>query len=194
MRTLVLIDGQNLFHLARSAWAPDPPDPASPYSWPSFDILKIAQAVTAAHPDRHLVETRFYTGVPTAKASAHWHHFWSRKLRHAKNQGIYTFAGRISVGRQEKGVDVALAVDLVQATYQQRFDVAIIVSQDTDFGPAVRLCKQIAQSQGRTLRFECAFPRPPGPKAPRGVPGTIWVPITQATYDACRDNIDYRRP
>ena len=29
MPTLVLIDGQNLFHLARRAWAPSPSDPSS---------------------------------------------------------------------------------------------------------------------------------------------------------------------
>ena len=37
MRTLVLIDGQNLYHLARIAWAPMPPDRSSPYSWPRAD-------------------------------------------------------------------------------------------------------------------------------------------------------------
>lgn len=192
MRTLVLIDGQNLFRLARDAWAPDPPVPSSPYAWPSFDIARIAQAVTDAQPNRQLAETRFYTGVHTKASNAHWHHFWTNKLRHARNQGIHVYTGRINAGRKEKSVDVALAVDLVQATYEQRFDVAIIVSQDTDFGPAVRLCKQIAQAQGRTLRFECAFPPQTAPKPRRGIPGTIWTPITQAIYDACRDPRDYR--
>ena len=33
MRTLVLIDGQNLYHLARRAWAYGP---SSPHAWPLF--------------------------------------------------------------------------------------------------------------------------------------------------------------
>ena len=80
----------------------------------------------------------------------------------------------------------------MQATHEQRYEVAIIVSQDTDFGPAVRLAKTIAQSQNRQLAYESAFPVGPGSLSRRGVPGTLWVPINQATYDACLDPTDYR--
>ena len=38
---------------------------------------------------------------------------------------------------QEKGVDVALAVELVQLTYQGGFDVAIVCSHDSDLSPAL---------------------------------------------------------
>ena len=38
---------------------------------------------------------------------------------------------------QEKGVDVALAVDLVQLTYQGGFDIAVVCSHDTDLSPAL---------------------------------------------------------
>ena len=89
-------------------------------------------------------------------------------------------------------MDVSLALDLVQATYELRYDVAIIVSQDSDFGPAVRLAKEIAMGQGRTLEFESAFPFEQGRVSPRGVPGTRWVRMDQTTYDACQDPTDYR--
>ena len=102
------------------------------------------------------------------------------------------YRGRVNYGGQEKGVDVSLAIDLVQATHERRYDVAILVSQDQDFGPAVNLAKQIAASQGRTLAFESAFPVGPGSRSRRGIPGTTWVPIDQATYDACHDPRDYR--
>ena len=64
---------------------------------------------------------------------------------------MYVYRGRVNAGGQEKGVDVSLALDLVRATYDRQFEVAIIVSQDWDFGPAVRLAKEIAQAQGRRL-------------------------------------------
>ena len=89
-------------------------------------------------------------------------------------------------------MDVSLALDLVRATYDQRYEAAIIVSQDWDFGPAVRLTKEVAQAQGHRLLFESCFPVGPGTISQRGVPGTNWVPIDQATYDACRDPRDYR--
>ena len=100
--------------------------------------------------------------------------------------------GSVNAGGQEKGVDVSLALDLVSATYDQVYDAAIIVSQDSDFGPAVLLAKRIAQLQGRQLTFESAFPYERGKVAPRGVPGTNWVRIDKATYDSCFDPRDYR--
>ena len=104
----------------------------------------------------------------------------------------YVYRGRVSAGGQEKGVDVSLALDLVRATYDRLCEAAIIVSQDWDFGPAVRLAKEIAQAQGRRLVFESCFPVGPGSPSRRGVPGTTWIPIDQTTYDACRDSRDYR--
>ena len=89
-------------------------------------------------------------------------------------------------------MDVSLALDLVRATYDRQYEAAIIVSQDWDFGPAVRLAKEIAQAQGRRFVFESCFPVGPGSPSRRGVPGTTWIPIDQTTYDACRDSRDYR--
>ena len=193
MRTIVLIDGQNLFHLARIAWAPIPADPSSPYSWPSYDVEALAARLTARLPKRKLDEIRFYTGVPAASVDQFWHNFWTNKCRHLRNQGVHVYTGRVNSARQEKGVDVSLALDLIQATHEQRYDAAIIVSQDADFGPAVRLAKNIARSQRRYLLFESAFPVGAGSSSKRGVPGTTWAPIDKATYDACRDPRDYRR-
>ena len=192
MRTIVLIDGQNLYHLARRAWASG----QSLYSWPSYDVEKLATALVYRTPGRLLTEIRFYTGVPDATAGPSqlfWHGFWSNKIRYLRSRGIYVYRGRVSAGGQEKGVDVSLALDLVRATYEQRYEVSIIVSQDWDFGPAVRLAKQIAQVQGRRLVFESCFPVGPGSVSRRGIPGTTWIPINQATYDSCHDPRDYRR-
>lgn len=195
MRTIVLIDGQNLYHLAKRAWTQAIYSLSSPYAWPSYDIEKLAHALTSRVPERILSETRFYTGVPNSSdgpSQRFWHGFWSNKLRRMRNQGIYVYRGSVNSGGQEKGVDVSLALDLVQATYEQRFDVAIIVSQDSDFGPAVRLSKAIAKSQNRNLIFESCFPYGPGSISRRGVPGTVWYEIDQVTYDACLDTTDYR--
>jgi uncharacterized LabA/DUF88 family protein len=49
---------------------------------------------------------------------------------------IATKHRRVAVFR-EKGVDVALAVDLVRLAHAEVFDVAYLVSGDGDFGPAV---------------------------------------------------------
>lgn len=66
------------------------------------------------------------------------------------------------------------------------------VARKREFGPAVRLAKMIAQAQGRSLVYESSYPVGPGSHSRRGVPGTTWLPIHQATYDACHDPRDYR--
>jgi uncharacterized LabA/DUF88 family protein len=195
MRTIVLIDGQNLYHLARRAWSPGLPDVSSPYDWPSYDVEKLANALVSRVSGRSLEEIRFYTGVPNPNAGPSqlfWHGFWSNKLRYLRGKGIYVYQGRVSAGGQEKGVDVSLALDLVRATYERKYEAATIVSQDWDFGPAVRLAKEIAREQDRQLAFESAFPIGPGVSSHRGVPGTTWIPIDKTTYDDCRDPADYR--
>ena len=195
MRTLVLFDGQNLFRSAKDAWGP-----SYPYDHPSYDVELLAQRLVSLTTGRTLEEIRFYTGVYRKDQDWERHWFWTNKLDHLETQGAYVYRGRVRGGlneaKQEKGVDVSLAIDLIQATHEQRYDVAIIMSKDSDFGPAVRLSKQIAQNQGRQLGFESAFPvAPTTPRQyTRGVPGTKWVHIDQATYDACRDWNDYRPP
>ena len=195
MRTVVFFDGQNLYHGVRNAWAPKPHVSGSPYGYPSYDVEKLALALVARVPERTLTQIRFYTGVPSPRQGpeeAFWHRFWNNKLRYLAARGVCVYRGRVNPGGQEKGVDVSLAIDLIHLTYEQRYDVAIIVSQDWDFGPAVRLAKEIAKNQGRLLHFESAFVVGPNTTYDRGVPGTYWVRIDKILYDACLDPTDYR--
>lgn len=193
MRTVVFVDRQNLYHLARTTWAPAPRVVGSPYAYPSYDVQKLATALCARLPGRALNQIRFYTGVPSPGEDAYWHGFWSNKLRFLGGQGIYVYRGRINPGGQEKGVDVSIAVDLVEFTYNQAYETALLVSQDWDLGPAVALAKKIARAQGRQLSFISVFPFEAGKGgSPRGVPGCTWMHIDRALYDACRDFTDYR--
>ena len=192
MRTITFIDGQNLYHSAKEAWGIGA---SRAYRRPSYDVKKLAMAIANRVAGRRLTEIRFYSGIPNPRLGrdkAFWFGFWSNKMRHMENQGIYVYRGRVNIGGQEKGVDVSLAIDLIQSTHERRYETAIIVSQDTDFGPAVRLAKQIAKDQGRMLEFESHFPVGPGSRSRRGVPGTMWRPIDKDVYDACLDLRDYR--
>src|SRR5437016_13709933 len=105
MRAIVFFDGQNLYHLARVVWAPTPPIPGSPYGYPSYDVQKLAQALCNRDSRRVLSQIRFYTGVPSLRASARWHGSWSNKLRCRGSQRIYIYRRRSTPGGQEKERD-----------------------------------------------------------------------------------------
>ncbi len=85
MRTIVLFDGQNLYHLAKNAWSSASD---SLYTWPSYDVEKLARALVAMNPERILAEIRFYTGVHKRNVDPLWHGFWSNKLRYLRSRGI----------------------------------------------------------------------------------------------------------
>ncbi len=189
-RVHLFVDGQNLFRLARK-WGEG-------YHWPKYDVRKLGDALTALEPGRVLCSIRFYTGVPTREQDERWHIFWTAKLRHMGEQGIRVYRGRI-VDKQEKGVDVRIALDLVRSAREQSFDTAIVVSQDSDLNEALKEVRAIAHSQGREVRFESAFPYekdfpyPPGEAVShRGLTPATWRHISRAMYDACVDPTDYR--
>jgi uncharacterized LabA/DUF88 family protein len=200
LNTIVFIDGQNLYRTAKDAWCPGPnitlkhTDTGYKYIWPSYDVEKLATALVSMVSGRVLSQIRFYTGVPRPDQNAYWHSFWERKLKYLMSQGVQVYKGRINEGQQEKGVDVSIAVDLIRYTYEKSYDVAIIVSQDWDFGPAIWLAKQIAKDQNRNLVFESHFPYGQGSKSTRGIPGTNWKLIDQAVYDSCFCTRDYGNP
>jgi len=191
LRTIVFFDGQNLYHLAKDAFGSGGAGPVH-YSYPAYDVERLANSLVNVKPGRTLTQIRFYTGVPDPRIDKRWHTFWTNKLRHLMNKGVYIYKGRLNAAGQEKGVDVSIAIDLIHLTYRNNYDVAIVVSQDWDFGPAVRLAKVIAQGQSRVVEFESCFPYGPGSSSDRGIPGTTWIKIDQNFYDCCLDPSDYR--
>ena len=45
----------------------------------------------------------------------------------------------------EKGVDVSLAVDMVEGAYNNEYDVCLLVSEDSDFVPALKAVKKMGK-------------------------------------------------
>jgi len=60
------------------------------------------------------------------------------------NDKLYLFLKKVGVVKltREKGLDVLLAVDMVQAHKKEGLEVLIILSGDSDFVPAVQLARQ----------------------------------------------------
>jgi len=197
-RTFTFIDGQNLFYAAKDAFG---------YTYPNYDPLLLAQWLVNQR-NWQLTETHFYTGIPQVIDSARWNYFWTAKLAVMGTRGVKTFTRHlkyrnqtvnlpggatttVSVG-QEKGIDVRLALDVVRFARENKFDVAVIFSQDQDLSEVAAEVRSIAHDQNRWIKVACAYPISPTTRNTRGINGTDWIQINRAAYDACLDPNDYR--
>jgi len=199
-RTVAFVDGQNLFHAAKSAFG---------YTYPNYSPRTLAQAV-CDRQEWTLTAVRFYTGIPDAADNATWHNFWTRKLAVMGTRNIHCFARplryrnqtvalpgggqkTILVG-QEKGIDIRLALDVVKLARKRDLDVALVFSQDQDLTEVADEIRSIVQEQRRWIKMACAFPFSPATSNRRGIDKTDWIPIDRPTYESCIDPNDYRGP
>ena len=197
-RTLAFFDGQNLFHHAKAAFG---------HTYPNFDPKKLTENICSSR-GWAISGIHFYTGVPSPMDKPFWNHFWTAKMAVMGTRGIETFSrplryrnqtinlpdGTTAVAPvgQEKGIDVRIALDIVRYALDDKYDVALIFSQDQDLSEAVDDIKKIAKLKDRWIRLACAFPVSPTVPKTRGINGTDWIRIDRATYDACIDPNDYR--
>jgi uncharacterized LabA/DUF88 family protein len=198
-RTIAFVDGQNLYRSVLSTFG---------CTHPNYDIEKLAQAVCALRGWR-LDLVHFYTGVPSATDDVRWNTFWTKKLAALGRSPRVKVYSRSLVYRdktitvpglgqhtfrdcEEKGIDVRLALDVVDAAHLGQFDVALIFSQDQDLSEVASLIRRVANHQNRWMKVASAFPDSPSAPNRRGIDRTDWCPIDQATYDVCIDPRDYR--
>lgn len=186
----VFIDYQNVYHRARACFGFD----AAPSTEGQVDPRRLADVLAdRAPPPRRLVAVRVYRGEPsprldprahaaTQRQSACWaaDHLvtvWTRPLR-------YTAAGP-----QEKGVDVLLAIDLVEAAWRDRFDVAVVASADSDLAPAVERVLDVGKG------CEVAAWRAAGCRSRLAVPGRAvrchW--LDRGDFEGVADHRQYTR-
>jgi len=142
-RVAIYIDGSNLY-----------------YKLKELEIKNITYfqcgnlAKHLAGKDREIVAKRYYIGVVRVKGGDRkavrmqegqvrlFNHLRSKtegfsvkKGYLMKNDGVY----------HEKGVDVKIAVDLLVGAYENMYDVAILISSDTDLIPAIQKIKHLGK-------------------------------------------------
>jgi len=197
-RTILFIDGQNLYYSAKEAFG---------HRYPNYEPQKLGQLI-CQRQGWQLAGVRFYTGVPDAQDSAFWNHFWTAKLAQMGRLGVTTFSRPLRyrnetiqlpdgktfthlVG-QEKGVDIRIALDMVRLAHEGVYDVCVIVSQDQDLTEAVEEVKRITREKNRWIQVAGAFVVSPTYKNRWGINKTDWIRIDRQAYDACLDERDYR--
>lgn len=206
-RAIAFVDGQNLYHSGKEAFG---------YSYPNFDSLALVRRICE---DQHwqFKQVRFFTGLPSLQDDPFWHHFWMRKLAimATPQMVLHGFLSQIVVTRplryrtrkvvlpndtvgtvrvgEEKGIDVRIALDMINLATANAYDVALVISQDQDLAEATDEVRRIAREQKRWIKVASAFPDSDGRRNRRGIDRTDWIRIDRTTYDACLDPRDYRQ-
>lgn len=205
-RMMVFIDYQNVYMRAREVFG----DATTKADFTFGQVLprrlgvRVRQLAEEAGKQRTLDGVRVYRGEPDAErnpigqaACQRQVHFWSSQ------QGVEVFtrplnyrAIRWDGGRpvdwevREKGIDVMLAVDLVMGAARDQYDVAVLLSADTDLLPAA----EAVLDMGKWVEF-AAWRPDTGYASHLRVPGrSTWCHhLRRHDFEMVSDRTDYTR-
>lgn len=96
---------------------------------------------------------------------------------------------------QEKGIDVALALDVVDLAHCGAYDVAVIVSTDTDLLPTIEILQRMRAATGRPQIEVAAWNASVGYSPRLKTQGVnVWCHwLHEADYRQVQDLTDYSR-
>lgn len=145
-RVAVYMDWQNVYNAARRAFGADP-------SWPNeygqFSPFQLARILAAGHSrgkSAELVRVEVHRGIPSSsrdpvgfganrRQAAAW--VAESPLVIPRLRPLRYPADWPAEPPEEKGVDVELALNLVEAVTLKHCDIAILFTHDTDLVPAI---------------------------------------------------------
>jgi uncharacterized LabA/DUF88 family protein len=158
MRTAIYVDGFNLYYRALKG---------TPYKW--LDLLALSQQLVKptnkieliryftarvkpnpAKPDQHVHQDAYLQAISAhiSCLKIHEGQFYRNVVRMPLANPIPGSARSVEVIKsEEKGSDVNLAVHLVNDACESTFDVALVISNDSDLAEAIR----IARTKGKPV-------------------------------------------
>lgn len=153
-RLKVFIDYQNAYHCAQDMFDLDEYDPVAPHIRPLRLGVLLKQLGEEHDPNRELIEVRIYRGEPTNKSHAKLQGSFQRQvaawrerepmlkvitrpLRYNPTTWDYTGKATAWDTGREKGIDVLIALDLVLGAINNEYDIAVLMSGDSDLEPAI---------------------------------------------------------
>jgi uncharacterized LabA/DUF88 family protein len=212
-RVMVFVDGQNLYNASRRSFG-------HPLCHPHLLAEHLAGPRT-----RNRVACRFYTGRPNPniaherrrvrnldrrlnemsrvgvtviKRPLRYHWDWGHREQ-LPEPGPEVAPQTVTLTPwqrpQEKGIDLAIALDLIEFVLMDSLDVAIIVSLDRDLAEIPRALRNLRPLLNRSVRLEAAVPVPPDRTDPRTISGFAYThQITEDVFELVRDDTDYTVP
>ncbi len=131
-RVMIFVDGSNLFHACEDLGV-------------RIDYGKLKDLLTNAKPDRRLIRAHFYGSTPKAKRPEQ-EAFYKKLQYMGWEVKIYPLRESGAEGRlKEKEVDISLVTDMLLYGHRDLYDVAILVTGDKDYRPAIKAVKEMGK-------------------------------------------------
>ena len=145
-RVILFVDAQNTYKGARDAFF----DPASPGRVGQFDPRRLGELIASKIPfgdsgeTREISAVRVYTGRPDSSRDPKSYAAHRRQCARWEASGVTVIPRTLrypwkwpAEKAEEKGIDVALAIDFVVMAVEHAYDIGIIMSTDSDPKPAL---------------------------------------------------------
>ena len=190
-RVVVFIDYQNVHGWARRRFLGDNSDPADGHISP----IKVGEMLVARRRRlSQLADVRVYRGRPNpehqpgaARANDRQTSDWERSsLTTVVRRNLMYPANYPIAPASEKGIDVSIAIDMIQLALTGRMDVAILFSSDNDLLPAVELLIDRPEAHVEVAAWSQA-PRLRLPDTQR--PWCHYLSVSD--FESVRDRFDY---
>jgi len=195
-RLVLFIDAQNFYHGVRQAFFND----VEWHVFGQFNPIKLGELICSRAPvgkTRLLQQVLVYGGRPDSEKEP------GTYAAHMRQCAAWERVGATVIHRtlrypldwpnskaQQKGVDVALAIDFVAFAIDNKYDVGVIASTDSDLKPAL----EFVHDRYATIRCVevAAWKSTEAPKR-LSIPGArIWCYwLDRSDYDSVADLTDY---
>lgn len=207
-RVAIFVDYQNAYMRARQSFGDPEVDPftVGQVHPRQLGLLLTAKGRTVDQA-RRLEEVRVYRGQPDARHNSTAEAACVRQVERWRSEDrvsaitrplqyrtIKRRSGRpVAWEAHEKGIDVRIALDMLMGAVKDAFDVAILVSADSDLVPALEAVlevgKRVEVAAWRTDRAHGSRPR-------LSVPGrNVWCHwLDRGDFEQVSDDTDYTKP
>jgi uncharacterized LabA/DUF88 family protein len=193
-RVMVFIDYQNVHLVAHRRFLPLGSSPSKTH----VDPNRIGELIMSrrSHPGE-LAGIRVYRGRPSPSRQPSAAAAYDRQMAAWATAGPVTVTSRPlryppgwpTSPAQEKGVDVALAVDFVRLAMQRTYEVGVVFSSDTDLLPALEMVAEQGLARVEVAAWSNTF------RLRIGGTTRPWCHhLTARDYEAVLDPTDYTKP
>ena len=195
-KLILFIDAQNFYRGARRAFFSD----TAPHCYGQVKPIELGSLICSKQlpqTQTSLHQVRVYTGRPDATKDPITYAAHIKQCEAWQKNGVTVIFRTLRYPQdwpnskpQEKGIDVALAIDFVASAIDGKFDIGVIASTDTDLKPALEYVSKKCAGKCHAQVTAWSSPRT---QSRLGISrGAIWCHwLNNSDYDHIADLTNY---